>query len=85
MAARREGVVLREGGRDADRAADSERQSSGMGGPPQPLFQTTFGGGTYASYAVDRDGQRFRLTVPLGPEEAPPITVVLNWAAQLRR
>jgi Tol biopolymer transport system component len=54
-------------------------------GMPQPLFQTTFGGGIYASYAADRDGQRFLLPVPPGAEDVRPITVVLNWVAQLQR
>ena len=54
-------------------------------GAPQALFQTTFAGGTYASYAPDRDGQRFVLPVSPGPEEATPITVIVNWTAALRR
>lgn len=52
---------------------------------PRPLFETTFRGGTYASYVVSRDGQRFLMNVPLGMAEESPITVVLNWTTRLRR
>jgi eukaryotic-like serine/threonine-protein kinase len=54
-------------------------------GAPKPLFQTIFRGGGYANYAVSHDGQRFIMTVPPGPEDATPITVVTNWTALLRK
>jgi Tol biopolymer transport system component len=52
-------------------------------GSPTPLFQTIFSGGVYANYAVANDGQRFLVSVPPALEDAAPITVVLNWPAQL--
>jgi hypothetical protein len=54
-------------------------------GTPEVLFQTPFAGGTYAGYTVDRDGQRFVLPLPPGPEEATPITVIVNWTGLLPR
>jgi hypothetical protein len=59
--------------------------------PAHPLFRTQLpmwatGGPPIwrTSYAVAGDGQRFLLNNP--PEHpAPPITVVLNWPAALRR
>jgi hypothetical protein len=46
-----------------------------------PLFQTTLtiGGGKPHGYAVAADGQRFLLPVPVR-KDAPPITILLNWA-----
>jgi serine/threonine-protein kinase len=52
-------------------------------GRPQPLFQTMYRGGVYASYAVSGDGQRFLVGVPPGVEDITPITVVVNWTAAL--
>jgi dipeptidyl aminopeptidase/acylaminoacyl peptidase len=36
------------------------------------------------TYAVRGDGQRFLMPVPVDPRDAPPITVLLNWQANLR-
>ena len=36
-------------------------------------------------YDVTRDGQRFLLNVPLEETAPPPITVVTNWAAGLKK
>jgi serine/threonine protein kinase/Tol biopolymer transport system component len=52
---------------------------------PRPLFQTMFRGGVYADYQVSRDGKRFLMNVPPGPEDVTPITVVLNWTGLLRK
>jgi Tol biopolymer transport system component len=54
-------------------------------GAPQPLFQTMFRGGTYASYVPARDGQQFLVNVPPGLEDVTPITVLVNWTAALRK
>jgi Tol biopolymer transport system component len=54
-------------------------------GAPQTLFQTMFRGGTYASYAVARDGQRFLMNVPPSLEDITPITVVVNWMAAIQQ
>ena len=51
-------------------------------GTPQAVF-TAVG---LTGYAPSRDGQRFLVNIPAGGEgaAAPPITVVLNWAAGLK-
>jgi Tol biopolymer transport system component len=54
-------------------------------GTVTPLFQTMFREGAYGSYAVSRDGQRFLLNAPPGPDDITPITVVVNWEAALKR
>jgi Tol biopolymer transport system component len=52
-------------------------------GTPQELFANT----GLTGYAPSADGQRFLVNVPAGGEgaTAPPITVVLNWTAGLKR
>ena len=53
-------------------------------GTPRPLFVTNrFTTGV----DVSADGQRFLMTVPpgLGASTQTPITVVLNWQADLRK
>jgi serine/threonine-protein kinase len=52
---------------------------------PRTLFDTSFRGGAYASYAVSKDGQRFLMNIPRGIADESPITVVLNWTARLER
>jgi Tol biopolymer transport system component len=54
-------------------------------GQPRALFETMFRGGTYAPFAVSRDGRRFLMNVPPSMAEESPITVVLNWPARLRK
>jgi len=49
-------------------------------GTPRELFANAVVG----TYAASRDGQRFLINVPAGPDSsAPPATVVLNWAKGL--
>ena len=54
---------------------------------PTPLFGTRLGGidtpGNY--YAVTADGQRFILNNLVAEAAYTPITVVLNWTADLKR
>jgi hypothetical protein len=56
-------------------------------GSPKPLFALP----TYSSglagrdYAVSNDGQRFLVPSVEGSGEAPPLTVVLNWQAALKK
>jgi Tol biopolymer transport system component len=52
-------------------------------GTPKELFANSGANG----FAPSRDGQRFLLDVPAGGESAaiPPVTVVLNWTAGLRK
>jgi Tol biopolymer transport system component len=51
-------------------------------GSPTELFANA----AMTGFTVSRDGQRFLINVPAGGEAgAPPTTVVLNWAAGLRK
>jgi eukaryotic-like serine/threonine-protein kinase len=56
-------------------------------GAAVPLFE--FRGGTvwdfFAPYAVTADGQRFLINAVVDTEPNAPLTVVVNWAADLRR
>jgi hypothetical protein len=49
-------------------------------GTPQPLFEIE---GT--NYAPSKDDQRFLVSVVTDKAPAPPINVVLNWTAQLKK
>jgi Tol biopolymer transport system component len=57
-------------------------------GTPQALFESrssATGANTF-SYAVTSDGKRFLMPVAAGtPGEAPPLTVVVNWLASVKR
>jgi hypothetical protein len=52
-----------------------------------PLFE--FRAGTsnafFAPYAVTGDGQRFLLNATVETEVAAPLTVVVNWTAEVKR
>jgi serine/threonine protein kinase/Tol biopolymer transport system component len=48
---------------------------------PKPLFETH----ATDRYAVSADGQRFLLNTPVEESTAAPITVVLNWTAEVKR
>ena len=53
-------------------------------GAPQALFTATGASG----FVVTRDGQRFLMNVPAGGESAaagPPLTVVTDWQAGLKK
>jgi hypothetical protein len=53
---------------------------------PKPLFDVSLEvEGRRTHYQVTGNGQKFLLVVPLGSKQAPPITVVTNWAAGLKR
>jgi len=57
-------------------------------GVPKALFQTMFIGfvrGGFEHYRVTADGQRFLVNMPSAGGTPPPITVVLNWTAGLRK
>lgn len=58
-------------------------------GGPTLLFQTRISGelGPYSvfSYAVTADGGRFLVNEPVGDEASPPISVVLNGMAELKK
>ncbi|MEO5895802.1 MAG: hypothetical protein ABIS06_08895, partial [Vicinamibacterales bacterium] len=51
---------------------------------PQPLFSIPANPNPRFTYQPSRDGQRFLVNVPVAGA-APPITLVLNWQATLKR
>jgi eukaryotic-like serine/threonine-protein kinase len=52
---------------------------------PHPLFETHIRNGPDRHYDVSADGRRFLVNTPLGEETSPPITLVQNWTALLRK
>ena len=54
-------------------------------GPPQALFVTSLKNAAGWRYDVTADGQRFLVNRPIGEESSPPITLVQNWTALLKR
>jgi eukaryotic-like serine/threonine-protein kinase len=61
-------------------------------GPPRPLFDLpkvvvdwAFAESASFDYDVGPDGQRFLVNLPVGANEPRPITLVLNWTAELER
>jgi eukaryotic-like serine/threonine-protein kinase len=54
-------------------------------GIPKPLFEANFRPGNWSSiYTVTADGQRFLAITDIVEQSIPPITVVTNWAAELK-
>jgi hypothetical protein len=47
-----------------------------------PAFNPTY---TRNQYVVSKDGQRFLINQPPAGAPSPPITVVVNWPAMLKR
>ena len=69
-------------------AVDIETAAGGLRvGPPRALFSTSINALEVSqdSFVVDRDGQRFLFASPVEGSGPPPITVVLNWAAELKK
>lgn len=52
-------------------------------GSPRPLF--TLSGRDWADFAVSKDGKRFLAIVPQAFAGERPVTVIVNWAAEVRR
>ncbi|HTO89081.1 MAG TPA: protein kinase [Thermoanaerobaculia bacterium] len=52
-------------------------------GPPRPLFQLPEGTGF--GWDVSADGERFLLNVPVIKSSSVPLSVVVNWAAGLKK
>jgi hypothetical protein len=52
-------------------------------GPPSPLFET--GVRPWEDFAISGDGQRFLAVVPQALAGEQPLTVIVNWAADLKR
>jgi hypothetical protein len=62
-------------------------RSDFQAGVPKALFQTpprVSGDAVVAQWAPSPDGKRFLFLVPEG-QDAPPLTVVLNWPAGLKK
>ena len=55
----------------------------------RPLFQTHrrehISSADLFSYDVSADGQRFLVNTDVGEATSPPLTVVLNWTAELKK
>src|SRR5262249_60037479 len=69
-------------------AAPVESGESFAAGASVSLFEFRAGNsgvGSAAPYAVTADGQRFLLNAIVESEAAAPLTVVLNWTAELKR
>jgi Tol biopolymer transport system component len=64
-------------------AVDVDTGATFTAGIPRPLFKTTGGLNQSAGYAVRADGQQFLLPGRDLQAETWPITVVLNWWAEL--
>jgi hypothetical protein len=61
-------------------------ESSFEPGAPIALFQTQVSGYTAPNrYVVTSDGQRFLVNSPVEEVSQTPITVILNWTAQLKK
>jgi Tol biopolymer transport system component/predicted Ser/Thr protein kinase len=54
-------------------------------GSPVPLFQTRSRYTGNVAYDVSADGRRFLVNTLVGAEAIPPITVIWNWSADLKR
>jgi len=66
---------------------DVERTPAFRLGVPKPLFQTRLNElpPPARSYGVSADGKRFLMNVPVTSDAFPPITVILNWQAALKK
>jgi len=74
----------------ADRRLMSVEVKWGAGfeaGVPKALFEAPIPAGqlTRYHYAVTADGQRFLIITPVGDAALQPLTVVVNWTAELKR
>jgi hypothetical protein len=57
-------------------------------GAPVPLFETRIGEGAghvAFQYDVTADGKRFLVATTAAGASAPPLTVVVNWTAGLKK
>jgi Tol biopolymer transport system component len=66
-------------------AAGVDGQGSGFEvGDVRPLFETRLQSGNFP-YAVSADGQQFLMNIQMAQTSSDPITVVVNWAAGLKK
>ena len=67
-------------------AVEVKVNSTFHAGVPKALFDTRIPSGSFPSFTVTGDGQRFLLPTLLGEAAAPqPAAVVLNWTAAIKR
>ena len=70
------------------RGVEVKADSTFKAGAPRPLFHARFPTAAAPfgrTYCVTSDGQRFLVTRVMEEDKAIPITVVLNWTADLKR
>jgi eukaryotic-like serine/threonine-protein kinase len=69
-------------------AVDVKTDGAFEAGVPRPLFEThsPFAAGPFAiNYVTTADGQGFLVRLAVEQSSTPPITVVVNWAAEVKR
>lgn len=68
-------------------AVDVNANAAFATGEPKQLFRARLKrtSAIAGSYDVTQDGQRFLANITSGDETVAPITLVLNWAAALKR
>ena len=54
-------------------------------GVPKPLFDTSVPAVLANFYDVSADGERFLVVTPLGGQATPPLNLVVNWAADVKK
>ncbi len=66
-------------------AVEVKAGSTFEAGLPKFLFETRLKSGGNRQYDVSSDGQRFLINLAVGEESSAPITLVLNWTAELKK
>ncbi|HMA30127.1 MAG TPA: hypothetical protein VKS23_09700, partial [Thermoanaerobaculia bacterium] len=61
-----------------------QTDSTFQAGRPHALFELRFFQAVIP-YTVSADGQRFLVNTPLEEDNSSPVTVVLNWTAELKK
>jgi Tol biopolymer transport system component len=66
-------------------AVSVQANSTFQAGQPQPLFEPRVFGAPIIPYTVSADGKRFLVNTPTEGAESSPVTVILNWTAELKK
>lgn len=66
-------------------AVDVKTGAAFEAGDPKPLFTTRLRRSLAREYDVTPDGQRFLVAVAPNDDAMPPLTLVQNWHAALKR
>jgi hypothetical protein len=87
VAARRARVVLHLAGQEADGGQSERRRLDLEAGVPKVLFELRIPGPprNRNSYVVAAADQRFLINSTIEESNATPISVVVNWTADLKR